>query len=434
MSVKLKTLVTILALLSLVLLAACGAAPATEQPAAATKAPEAPAEAAPTTAPEPAATEAEAEAGAAPEGDPIVIGAIFNATGWMAAYDQPPRQGALIAVEEINKAGGVLGRPLQLIELDGKTDPATVGNVTRQLIDQGADVILAPCDFDIGAPASQAAQEAGLVGLSTCASSPLYGSQALGDKQFTLSMWNNIMSAGAAEHAYAKAGYRTAYIVADTSIDYSLSLGDYFETHFTKLGGKVIGKDTYVQGDADFSAQIQRIKGLSEQPDVLFISSYSPDLGTIIKQTRAAGITTPIMGGDTYDDSQFWQVVGADLGTDLIFATHGWLGPESGKQNLEKFVGLYEAKFNEKPGTAFILTGWDAVNVLAQAIEKAGSTDGAAVAKAMEEMEFDLLSGKLDWASAAEGHQPIKEVAIVQLQGGKPSFVGWILPEAPPEP
>ncbi|MCK6628286.1 MAG: ABC transporter substrate-binding protein [Anaerolineae bacterium] len=437
MSVKLKTLVTFFALLSLALLTACGAAPATEQPAAPTEAPqpatEAPQEAASTTAPEPAATEAEAEA-AAPEGDPIVIGAVFNATGWMAAYDQPPRQGALLAVEEINKAGGVLGRPLQLIELDGKTDPATVGNVTRQLIDQGADVIIAPCDFDIGAPASQAAQEADLVGLSTCASSPLYGSQALGDKQFTLSMWNNIMSAGAAEHAYTKAGFQTAYIVADTSIDYSLSLGDYFEKHFTKLGGKVIGKDTYVQGDADFSAQIQRIKGLSEQPDVLFISSYSPDLGTIIKQTRAAGITTPIMGGDTYDDAQFWQVVGPDLGTDLIFATHGWLGPESGKANLENFVALYEAKYNEKPGTAFILTGWDAVNVLAQAIEKAGSTDGAAVAKAMEETEFDLLSGKLDWTPAAEGHQPIKEVAIVQLQGGQPSFVGWILPEAPPEP
>jgi branched-chain amino acid transport system substrate-binding protein len=435
MSVRFKKSLFFLLLLGLVLLTACGGAQTGGETTAPTEAPQAEPvdateEAAASTAPEPT----EAAAAAAPEGDPIVIGGVFNATGWMAAYDQPPRQGALLAVEEINKAGGVLGRPLQLIELDGKTDPATVGNVTRQLIDQGADVIIAPCDFDIGGPASQAAQEADLVGLSTCASSPLYGSQALGDKQFTLSMWNNIMSAGAAEYAYKEAGFRTAYIVADTSIDYSLSLGDYFNQHFTKLGGQVIGEDTYVQGDADFSAQIQRINGLSEPPDVLFISSYSPDLGTIVKQTRAAGITTPIMGGDTYDDSQFWQVVGADLGTDLIFATHGWLGPESGKTGLENFVQLYEAKFGEKPGTAFILTGWDAVNVLVQAIEKAGSTDGAAVAKAMEETSFDLLSGQLDWTPAAEGHQPIKEVAIVRLQKGVPSFVSWILPEAPPEP
>lgn len=377
-----------------------------------------------------AADEAEAMA---PSGDPITIGAIFNATGWMAAYDQPPRQGALLAVKEINKAGGVLGRPLELIELDGATDPATVGNAARQLIDQGADVILAPCDFDIGGPASQAAQEAGLVGLSTCASSPLFGSDALGDKQFTLSMWNNIMSAGAATYAYEKLGWRTAYVVADTSIDYSLSLGDYFSEQFQSLGGEIVGQDTYLQGDADFSAQIQRIQDLPEQPDVLFISSYAPDLGTIIRQTRAAGIDTPIMGGDTYDDTEFWAVVGPELGNNLYFATHGWLGPEAGDK-VVSFVKLYEAEYGEPPGTAFILTGWDAVHVLAQAIETAGTTDGAAVAKVMEDTTFDLLSGRLDWAPASEGHQPKKEVAIVQLQGGKASFLGWILPETYPAP
>lgn len=375
----------------------------------------------------------EAEAATAPAGEPIIIGAVFNATGWMAAYDQPPREGALLAVEAINEAGGVLGRPLELIELDGATDPATVGNAARQLIEQGADVILAPCDFDIGGPASQAAQEAGLVGLSTCASSPLYGSKALGDKQFTLSMWNNIMSAGAAEYAYNDLGWRTAYVVADTSIDYSLSLGDYFTEHFTALGGEIVGEDTYLQGDADFSAQIQRIQNLPEEPDGLFISSYAPDLGTIVRQTRAAGIDTPIMGGDTYDDAEFWSVLGPDLGTNIYFATHGWLGPEAG-DDVPAFIERYEAKYGKAPGTAFILTGWDAVHVLAQAIEKAGTTDGAAVAKAMEETQFNLLSGNLSWSSAAEGHQPKKEVALVELQNGQASFLRWVLPESPPEP
>ena len=131
--------------------------------------------------------------------EPLIIGAVFNSTGWMADYDQPPRSGALIKIDEINEAGGILGREVQLIELDGKTDPATVGNAALQLIDQGAEVMIAPCDFDIGAPASQAAQDAGMVGISTCASSPLYGSEALGDKQFSAVMWNNIMSAGAAD-------------------------------------------------------------------------------------------------------------------------------------------------------------------------------------------------------------------------------------------
>ena len=365
--------------------------------------------------------------------DPIVIGAVFNATGWMAAYDQPPREGALLAVEAINEAGGVLGRQLEIIELDGNTDPAVVGNAALQLIEQGADAILAPCDFDIGGPASQAAQEAGLVGLSTCASSPLFGSTALGDKQFTAVMWNNIMSAAAADYAYNDLGWRSAYVVADTSIDYSLSLGDYFVEHFSTLGGEIVGEDTYLQGDADFSAQIQRIQGLEEEPDGVFISSYSPDLGTIIRQTRAAGITTPIMGGDTYDDSEFWAVVGPDLANDLYFATHGWFGPEAG-DDMPPFIERYTAAYGDSPATAFTLTGWDAIHILAQAMEAAGSPDGAAVAAAMEGTTFDLLTGNLSWSSAEDGHQPLKEVAIVSLQGGEPAFEKWVSPQNPPAP
>jgi branched-chain amino acid transport system substrate-binding protein len=336
-------------------------------------------------------------------------------------------------VAAINEAGGVLGRPLEMLELDGATDPATVGNAARQLIEQGAELILAPCDFDIGSPASQAAQEAGLVGMSTCASSPLYGSTTLGDKQFTAGMWTNTMSAAAAEYAYNELGWRTAYVVADTSLDYTLSLADYFTEHFTALGGEMLGNDTYLQGDADFSAQIQRIQALESEPDGLFISSYQPDLGTIVRQTRAAGITTPIFGGDSYDDAEFWAVVGPDLGNEIYFAAHGWLGPEA-NEAIPDFVERYRAEFGTDPATAFILTGWDAVHIFAQAIEAAGSTDGAAVAAAMEEMTFDLLTGQFQWTSAAEGHQPIKQVAIVELRGGQASFLGWIAPENPPAP
>ena len=123
----------------------------------------------------------------AQDDDPIIIGAPINLTGWMAAYDQPPLDGAQLAVEQINAAGGVLGRPLEIKVVDGKTDPATVGNAAIEVIEGGAEVLVTPCDFDNGAPAGQAAQEAGLVGVSFCASSPLYGSATLGDKQFTVS-------------------------------------------------------------------------------------------------------------------------------------------------------------------------------------------------------------------------------------------------------
>jgi branched-chain amino acid transport system substrate-binding protein len=365
--------------------------------------------------------------------EPLIIGAVFNATGWMATYDQMPRGAALIALKDINDKGGVLGRKLKLIELDGKTDPATVGNAARQLIEQGAEVIIAPCDFDIGAPASQAAQEEGMVGVSTCATSPLYGSEALGDKQFTVGMWNNIMAAAMAEYGYKELGWKTAYIVVDTSIDYTLSLGDYFAEHFEALGGTVVGRDTYTAGDEDFSAQVQRIQGLAEEPDVLYVTGIMPDLGIILRQVRAAGITTPMAGGDTYDDTELFGLLGEELGNELYMATHSWLGPEVGGE-MTRFIDLYTTEYGAPPSSAFIVMGWDTVKILADAIEKAGTTDGAAVAKAMEDTEYDLLSGRLHWTSAAEGHQPLKAAAIVKLDGGKPSFLGWMRPENPPEP
>jgi branched-chain amino acid transport system substrate-binding protein len=386
-----------------------------------------------------AATEAAAVATEAPlatpdpSKPPLILGAVFNATGWMATYDQLPRSAALLAIEDINAHGGVMGREVKLIELDGKTDPATVGNAARQLISQGAEVIIAPCDFDIGAPASQAAQEKGLVGISTCATSPLYGSKALGDKQFTVGMWNNIMGAAMAQYGYEKLNWRKAYIVTDTSTDYAKSLGDYFGQQFTQLGGTSLGRDTFTAGDQDFSAQVQRIKGLPEQPDVLYITGTMPDLGIVLRQVRAAGITIPMAGGDTYDDTEVYKTLGPDLANNLYMATHSWLGPEAGGE-MPRFVELFKAKYGEAPSSAFIVMGWDVVKIIAQSVEKAGTTEGAALAKALESMEFNLLSGKLKWSDAATGHQPEKEAAIVVVQGGKPAFLGWMRPTNPPQP
>jgi len=367
------------------------------------------------------------------EKEPITLGAVFNATGWMAAYDMPPRQAALLAIEDINAQGGVMGRELELIELDGKTDPATVEEAARQLVERGADVLIAPCDFDIGAPVSQIAQEMGMVGVSTCATSPLYGSLALGDKQFTVSMWGNTMGAAMAEYGYRELGWRTAYIVVETTIDYNLSLGEAFGKHFESLGGEIIGRDTYTTGEEEFSAHIERIQSLTEEPDVLYISGIMPDLGIILQQIRAAGIETPIAGGDTYDDAELFNLLGPELGNHLYMATHSWLGPEAGWE-MTRFIKLYETEYGEPPTSSFIVMGWDTVQLLTRAIGTAGTTDGAALAETMEKIEFDLLSGNLHWTTAEEGHQPLKAAAIVEVQNGEASFLAWLRPESPPSP
>lgn len=221
-----------------------------------------------------------------PAADDILIGGALSLTGVQAPLDEPGLRGANVAVKALNDSGGLLGKKVRFINLDGKSDPVTVGNIAIDLIDRGAKFIVAPCDFDFGGPASREAQKKDIIGISTCASDPLYSSWSLGDKQFTLSMWNTTMGATAAEYAFKERGWKTAYVVTDQFIAYTKSLSKYFVEHFKAIGGTILGEDTYTQGDQDFSAQLARLKALKKQPDVIFISSYMPDLGTIIRSIR----------------------------------------------------------------------------------------------------------------------------------------------------
>ena len=368
----------------------------------------------------------------AQDSEPIVIGAPVNLTGWMAAYDIPPLEGAKLAVKKINEAGGVLGRQLEIIERDGKTDPPTVGNAAIEVIEAGAEVLVTPCDFDFGAPAGQAAQEAGLVGLSFCASSPLYGSETLGDLQFTVSMWNQTMSAAAAEFAYEVQGWRTAATIVDQGTEYTKSLGEYFVETFVHLGGEVVSEDTYQLNDMQASAQAERIKELDPQPDVIFVSANMPDYSAIIRDLRSAGITAPLMGGDSMDTASFYEALGTELGHDVFISTHGFIGPESGT-TMEQFIADFNAEYGRDPEVSLQAMGWDTVQILAQGIEKAGTTDGAALAAALEGTEFDLLSGKLVWSDAADGHFPDKEAYILEVVDGKPTFIQRLKPAWTPE-
>lgn len=365
-------------------------------------------------------------------GDKIIIGAALCQTGIQAPLDEPALRGAQLAVDELNANGGILGKQVELLNFDGKSDPVTVGNVAKQMIDKGAVAIIAPSDFDFGGPASREAQKAGVVGISPCASSPLYGSAALGDKQFTMSMWNTTMGAAVAEYAYGQ-DLKTAYVITDDFIDYTKSLSRYFIARYEELGGKVLFEDSYTQGQADVSAQLARIKALPEQPDVIYVSSYMPDLALIIRTLRESGITAPIMGGDSYDDPALFEALGAQYGNSIVFDTHGYLSDEA-NPNYGAFAAAYEKKFNAAPDAVWIMPGYDVVMLLAEAMEKAGSTDGAEVAKVMETTTFDLLTGELKWSDAASGHEPNKAAALVKIEGGKNTFMEWVIPEKIPAP
>lgn len=365
--------------------------------------------------------------------DEIIIGGAICLTGVQAPLDEPGFKGAQLAVKAINDAGGLLGKQVRFINVDGKSDPVTVGNAAVEVIRQGAELIVAPCDFDFGGPASREAQAAGIVGVSMCASDPLYSSWTLGDKQFTLSMWNTTMGATAAEFAFNEKGWKTAYVVTDQFIAYTKSLSKYFVEHFKALGGEILLEDTYTNGDNDFSAQLARLQALGQRPDVIFISSYGTDIAMIVRALREVGIDSPVLGGDSYDDPGLWEAMGPKFGSEVYFVTHSWMGPEA-HPDMARFLELYQDMYGAPPETAFVATGWDTVMMLAKAVEVAGSTDGDAVAQALRDTEFDLLTGKLDYRSAEEGHMPDKAAVMVQLTEAKPAFLGWRTPTNPPAP
>ncbi len=365
--------------------------------------------------------------------DEILIGGALSLTGVQAPLDTPGFKGAQVAVKALNDAGGLLGKKVKFINIDGKSDPVVVGNVAVELIDKGAKLMVAPCDFDFGGPAGREAQSAGIVGISTCASDPLYSSWSLGDKQFTLSMWNTTMGAVAADYALKERGWKTAYVVTDQFIAYTKSLSKYFIEHFKTIGGEVLLEDSYTNGDNDFSAQLARLQALDKKPDVIFISSYGIDIAMMIRALREVGYDAPVLGGDSYDDPAIHEALGAKLGNDIYFVTHTWMGPEA-HPDMPKFIELYKDMYGEDPDTSFVATGWDTIMLMAEAVKMAGTTDGAAVAKALEENDFKLLTGDLSYSNAADGHAPDKAAILVELKAGTPSFLGWRRPESIPNP
>jgi branched-chain amino acid transport system substrate-binding protein len=381
---------------------------------------------------DPTADEETADASTGDDSDTILIGGSLNLDGEQSAYDALILEGIEVAIAEANENGGVLGNEIVWENLNGGSDTTTIANNAEVLIERGADAIIAPADFDYGSPAARAAQDAGLVGISPGATSPSYGSDVLGDKQFTIGYWNTAMGAAAAEWAYEEQGFENAYVVTYDGLDYTESLSRYFMESWENAGGTIVAEDKY-SGGGDFSAQLQRLRNEIDNVDVIYISVYNPDLAQFIREIRASGIDTMILGGDGYDGPELSESLGEEHGNNIYYVTHAFLSEEA-NPNIPEFIETFEEHQGSEPLSILEALGYDTATALLEAIEAAGTTDGDALAEQMTSMEFDLLSGQLSWASAEDGHEPQKETAIVYLDEGQPVFDKWFQPEWTPEP
>ena len=371
-------------------------------------------------------------ASAAQGSDPIKIGNAYNLTGGMSSIDVPASNGAKLAAKEINAAGGVLGRKIELVEYDGKTDPATITNVGTQMIESDKVVAIGGfTDSDSALALGPISQKAGIPFVTAGATSPLLPSQ-IGDYMFLAPFGDNVQAAVGAEFALKNLKAKSAYLLQDKGSEYTNLLAKYFEDAFQKGGGKIVLKDTYKTGDKSFSAQITKLKALKTKPDILFVSALPDDIGTLVKQVRQAGINGPIVGGDGYDTPLLLEVGGASA-NNVYFTTHALMDEKGGSAPVKKFMAAYKKEYGKAPDNAFAALGYDTLNLIADAIKRAGSTEGAKIRDALAATKgLKSVTGTISYAPGVR--VPAKGVTVIGVKNKALFLAAELAPSYVPKP
>lgn len=325
-------------------------------------------------APSEAAASGSASGSGAPSGDPIVIGQTAGLTGFMSVFDIPVQQGMQLAIDDINAKGGVLGRPLQLITTNNETDTAKIQTAAQDVLDQGAQFVVTSCDFDIGGPAARVANDANVIAMG-CAGGPLFGYDGIGP--LTYNFYQGSPTEGALLAEYAKEqGYTRPFVITDQTLEYTQVVGDFFSKRWADLGGTLAGEATYQNGDESAAAQISAAQ--QANPDVILVASYPPGGATLLRQLRAAGLNQPLLGAAAFDGT-YW--------TDAVPGLSGFTIPSAGAtdgtdpvaERNDFFTRLQAATGQPVASGNYPLEGYSFVQAIATAVERAGSTDTAAV-------------------------------------------------------
>lgn len=363
---------------------------------------------------------------------PVRIGAVHNVSGPLASIGQPSLAGARLAVRQLNERGGLLGRPVELISGDGRSDPAVVAAITSELVrTPHIAAITGLNDTTMALAAAPIAEQARVVFLTSGATSPRVPSQ-FPRFYFMACFGDNTQAAAGAEYAYDVLGARTAWLLFDHTADYTILLAGYFKARFTELGGAIVGEDTYPGGAPDFSGQIGRILALPTLPDVLYLSAGPDDVGRLVNRMREAGIDRPIVGGDGYDTPLLLEAAGA-AADNTYFTTHAFLDPRQATPLGRQFIADYGAEYGAPPETAFAALGYDAVLLVASAIERAGSAEPAAIRDALEATAgFPGVTGVISFEPGV--HLPRKEVWVVKVDGEMLTLASVLEPRNVPAP
>lgn len=354
-------------------------------------------------------------------GSPIIVGFPADLSSTYAYYDQPMLEGAQFAVDDINAKGGVLGRPLKLVAIDIRNDPAEASKVTQKLIDDGAVYLIGTTGDGISAQGALACKAGIPVSTGDGTAATLVGD--IGSCAFQVLMNDTIQGAGAADYALAK-GYKTAVVVSSPEIPYTKNLPRYFAEVFTKGGGTIASEQQYQISAGDFSAVATKIANLSPKPDVIFTPMFPPDTQVFMRQLRQAGVTTPVISSDGNLDPSL-AAAGAESLDGMVFTAA--VCPADADPKVGKFFAAYKAKNSKDPSSVVATLGYDEIQILAQAIRKAGSADPAAIMGALSDFEYTGVSGTV--VMDPKTRRVKKPAALILMKGA--TFTCLVQPAYP---
>lgn len=360
------------------------------------------------------------------ESDKIRIGLNYELTGNTATYGTNLKDGVLLAFEEINAAGGVLGKELETVVIDNKSDATESANVsTRLATRENVVALLGPATSGNTKAAIPAAMQNKIPLISASATADDVTLDANGNvKEYAFKTCFNDSFQGVmmAQFAYNDLGLRKAAVLADTTSDYAQGLSKSFQKTFKELGGEILSVEAYAAGDTDFKAVLTNLKG--ENPELLYVPGYYEEVGLIIRQARELGLNVPILGGDGYESPKLFELAGKDALNDIYYSSH--YSPMDDSEQVLKFKENFRKKFNKEPD-AFNALGYDLGYLVADALERAGEANPEKLKVALEETDgFAGITGTL---TIDESHNPIKSVTIIKIVDGEPTFLMKLDPE-----
>jgi branched-chain amino acid transport system substrate-binding protein len=335
--------------------------------------------------------------------DTVVIGAVFPLSGSVAFYGIESRDGAQLAIDEINAAGGLLGKQLTLIAEDDEGNAEKSLNAFTKLTTRdGAAYILGSSTSGATMAMTQQAQLNKVILISPSATN--VDVTKAGDYIFRACFIDPFQGVVGADFAYETLGSRRAAVLYDAGADYNTGLADEFKKEFAKIGGEVVANEAYQTNDVDFNAQVTRIKAAN--PDVVYLPNYYNDVALQAKQLRDQGVTCALVGGDGWDG-----LVG-EAGDEVLngFWSAGFAADTTDPKG-QTFVQAFENKYG-KAASQFSALGYDAMMLVIDGIKAAGSFDTAAVKDAMAKINGVYITGSIRFDS---DRNPIKGAAILEI-------------------